>query len=57
MDSFEAHPVTLCISSDKKIRIAPMDVHLTLALPTSGRRFAEIHGKNPKDPNYNIVIS
>ncbi|KAJ8427229.1 LOW QUALITY PROTEIN: hypothetical protein Cgig2_023066 [Carnegiea gigantea] len=57
MDSFEPYSVTLCISSDKKIKIALMDVPLTLALPIDGRRFEELHGKNPKDPDYNIIIS
>ena len=56
MDNFDTYSITLYISNDKNIEITPMDVRLTLALPIAGRRFEELHGKNPKHPDYNIVI-
>ncbi|KAJ8420635.1 hypothetical protein Cgig2_021357 [Carnegiea gigantea] len=48
--------VTLYISSDKKIEITLMDIHLMLALPIGRRKVKEFYNKKPKDPEYNVVI-
>ncbi|KAJ8437818.1 hypothetical protein Cgig2_013434 [Carnegiea gigantea] len=41
LDSFDPYSVALHISSDKKIEIRPMDLHLTLAHPIGGRKDVE----------------
>ncbi|KAJ8423683.1 hypothetical protein Cgig2_027720 [Carnegiea gigantea] len=56
---FDPYSVTLYISPDKRIEITPMDVmdvHLTLALPISGKKVEEFYGKKPKDAKYNEVL-
>ena len=57
MDNCEPYSVTLYISSDKKIEMTPMDVHLTLALPIDGRKVEEFYGKKPKDTQYKVIVS
>ena len=51
VDNFD--PVT----TEKKIEITPMDVHLTLALLMSRRKVEEFYGKKPKDPEHNEILS
>ncbi|KAJ8427678.1 hypothetical protein Cgig2_027985 [Carnegiea gigantea] len=55
VDRFDPYPVTLYISQEKRIEITPMDVHITLALPISGKKVKEFYGKKPKDATYNQV--
>ncbi|KAJ8428421.1 hypothetical protein Cgig2_010404 [Carnegiea gigantea] len=56
VDSFDPYSVTLYISPDKKIKITPMDVHITLALPIGGKKVEEFYGRKPKDAKYNKVL-
>ena len=55
--NFDPYSVTLQITTEKKIQITPMDIHLTLALLISGRKVEEFYDKKPKDPKYNEVLS
>ena len=48
IDSFDPYSVTLYISPDKKIKITPMDVHLTLALPIGERKVKEFMAKSQR---------
>ncbi|KAJ8449166.1 hypothetical protein Cgig2_027168 [Carnegiea gigantea] len=54
--SFDPYSVILYIATDKKIKITPMDVHLTLAFPIGGRQVETFYGKKSKDPKYNEVL-
>ncbi|KAJ8446930.1 hypothetical protein Cgig2_016472 [Carnegiea gigantea] len=45
VDKFDPYSVTLYISPDKRIKITPMDVHITLALPIGGKKVEEFYGK------------
>ncbi|KAJ8448067.1 hypothetical protein Cgig2_028943 [Carnegiea gigantea] len=49
--NFDPYSVTLYITTEKKMQITPIDIHLTLALLTSGRKVEEFYDKKPKDPN------
>ncbi|KAJ8435804.1 hypothetical protein Cgig2_024787 [Carnegiea gigantea] len=49
VDRFDPYSVILYISLDKRIEITPMDVHITLALPISGRKVEEFYSKKSKD--------
>ncbi|KAJ8423773.1 hypothetical protein Cgig2_034197 [Carnegiea gigantea] len=57
VDRFDPYSVTLYISLNKMIEIAPMDVHITLVLPIGGRKVEEFYGKKPKDAKYNKVLN
>ncbi|KAJ8426316.1 hypothetical protein Cgig2_011987 [Carnegiea gigantea] len=56
VDHFDRYSVMLYISADKKIKIPPIDVHLTLALLINGRKIKEFYGKKPKNSKYNEVL-
>ncbi|KAJ8432099.1 hypothetical protein Cgig2_016372 [Carnegiea gigantea] len=53
---FDPYSVTLYITLNERIKIAPMDMHITLALPIGGRKVKEFYGKKPKDATYNEVL-
>ncbi|KAJ8439043.1 hypothetical protein Cgig2_014463 [Carnegiea gigantea] len=57
VDNFDPYSVTLYVTTEKKIEITPMNVHLTLTLPIGGRKVEEFYGKKSKDPEYNEVLS
>ncbi|KAJ8425720.1 hypothetical protein Cgig2_015868 [Carnegiea gigantea] len=56
VDRFDPYSVTLYISQEKRIKITPMDVHVTLALPIGGKKVEEFYGEKPKDATYNQVL-
>ncbi|KAJ8441255.1 hypothetical protein Cgig2_000628 [Carnegiea gigantea] len=56
IDKFNRDIVTLSIAAEKKIGVTPMYVHLTMALPISGRKVKAFYGKKPKDPKYNEFL-
>ncbi|KAJ8431372.1 hypothetical protein Cgig2_008836 [Carnegiea gigantea] len=56
VDRFDPYSVTLYISTDKRIEIIQMDVHITLVLPIGVRKVEEFYEKKPKDAKYNEVL-
>ena len=51
MENFDAYSMTPYITSEKKIKVIPMDVHLTLAFPIGGRKVKSFMGRRQKTLN------
>ncbi|KAJ8421877.1 hypothetical protein Cgig2_021416 [Carnegiea gigantea] len=51
VDRFDPYSVTLYISPDKRIKITPMDVHITLALPIGGKKVEKFYVYSHHDDN------